>query len=157
MMHWTPDDFSEYGETPREADYADPSYYQPDTSSVPHSAQPVQPLKSYSDYTHGPTIVNSYDPALMTEYQEYRGPSSLEGYTTDAGSEQREASERGNAGDGSKKRKGLAGLGGIGAAIGALLLKFPVLGLVLKFGWAGISAIASILVYSFIFGLQFAV
>src|SRR5437764_2444017 len=117
-MHWKPDDFSEYSETSSENDYADPAYYRRDTMKTPRSAQPVQPLNSYSDYEHGPTIVDSYDPALM---REYRGPSSTEGYTTDAGAEQREAAERGSV-EGSKKRKGgLAGLGGIGAALAALL------------------------------------
>ncbi len=153
-MRGIPDDFSEYRETPQETDYANPVYYQQETSGTPRSAQTLQPLKAYSDYMHGPTVVNSYDPALMSEYS---GPSSLEGYTTDAGTEQREAAARGNHENSSKKRKGLAGLGGIGVGIGALLLKFPMLGLVLKFGWAGISAIISIVVYSYIFGWQFAV
>ena len=155
-MHWNPDDFSEYGEAPQETDYANPSYYsQQDMSKTPRSAQPVQHLQSYSDYMHGPTVVNSYDPAMTQEYHEFSGSS--QDYAGDAGSEpqQPSADEKPNAGN--MKRKGLAGLGGIGAAIGALLLKFPLLGVFLKFGWAGISAIISIVVYSYIFGWQFAV
>src|SRR5437588_5648011 len=153
MMHWNPDDFSEYSESPQETDYADPSYYQHDASKTPRSAQPVQQLKSYSDYAHGPTIVDSYDPALMPEY---RGPSSMEGYTTDAGAEQRDAAERGNADASKKRRGGLAGLGGIGAALAALL-KLQWLVVFAKFGFAGFSAIVSIVLYSFLFGWPFAV
>src|SRR5438105_5104137 len=117
IMHRNPDDFSEYTEAPDGSDYADPAYYQQGTSNAPRSAQPVQPLNSYSDYAHGPTIVNDYDPALMSEY---RGPSSMEGYTVDAGSEQRDAAERGNAEKSKRRKGGLAGLGGIGAALAAL-------------------------------------
>ncbi|OLB62463.1 MAG: hypothetical protein AUH94_04815 [Ktedonobacter sp. 13_2_20CM_2_54_8] len=155
MMHWNPDDFSEYSKSPQETDYADPSYYQHDASKAPRSAQPVQQLKSYSDYAHGPTVVNSYDPALMAEYQEVTGASSADDYATGAGQDEPAASGKSEAG--SNKRKGLAGLGGIGAALAALLLKFPMLGIFLKFGWAGISAVISIVVYSYIFGWQFAV
>jgi len=152
-MHWDPDNFSEYTDSSNGSDYADPAYYQQDTLKAPRSAQPVQPLSSHSDYAHGPTIVNSYDPALMSEY---RGPSGMEGYTMDAGSEQRDAAERGSV-EGSKKRKGgLAGLGGIGAVLAALL-KFQWLAVFLKFGFAGFSAIVSIVLYSFLFGWPFAV
>ena len=152
-MHWKPDDFSEYSETSNESDYADPAYYKRDTLKAPRSAQPVQPLNSYSDYEHGPTIVNNYDPALMSEY---RGPSSMEGYTMDAGSEQRDAAERGNVEGNIRRKGGLAGLGGIGALLAALL-KFQWLAIFLKFGFAGFSAIVSIVVYSFLFGWPFAV
>ena len=152
-MHWKPGDFSEYSETSNESDYADPAYYQKDTLKAPRSAQPVQPLNSYSDYEHGPTIVNNYDPALMPEY---RGPSSMEGYTMDAGSEQRDAAERGNVEGNIRRKGGLAGLGGIGALLAALL-KFQWLAIFLKFGFAGFSAIVSIVVYSFLFGWPFAV
>src|SRR5947209_3593882 len=80
----------------------------------------------------------------------------MEGYTTDASAEQRDAAERGNA-EGSKKRKGrLAGLGGIGAALVALL-KLQWLVVFAKFGFAGFSAIVSIVLYSFLFGWPFAV
>src|SRR2546430_4037515 len=86
----------------------------------------------------------------------YRGPSSIEGYTEDIGAEQREAAKRGTT-ESSNKRKGLAGLGGLGAALSALLLKFPLLAPLLKFGWLGFSALFSVAVYSLIFGWQFAV
>ena len=45
----------------------------------------------------------------------YRGPESIDGYTEDIGAEQREAAKRGTT-EGGRKRKGLAGLGGLGAA-----------------------------------------
>src|SRR3989440_1048431 len=153
-MRWNTDDFSEYSEAPQETDYASPSYYQQDAPETSRSAQPVQQLKSHADYTHGPTIVNSYDPAQLSEYtgyKEFTGASSMDNYTVD------DRPNEPSAGTANKKRKGLAGLGGIGAALGALLLKFPMLGIFLKFGWAGISAVISIVVYSYIFGWQFAV
>jgi Zn-dependent protease len=167
-MSWNPSDFSEYSETPAEVDYSSPAYYEQDAAKAPRSAQPVQslePLQAYPDYEYaqGPTLVNGYDPAPMTEY---RGPSNMEGYTIDAGQEQREAAERGTV-DGGKKRKGLVGLGGIGATIIGLLIKFKMLLLLLfdfkwlaffaKFGLASITALISIAAYSLIFGWPFAV
>jgi Zn-dependent protease len=47
-------------------------------------------------------------------------------------------------------------LGGL-AALGAALLKIPGLAFVLKFGFAGLTALASVFVYSFLFGWRFAV
>jgi len=157
--------FSEYretphGEAPNEIDYANPSYYHqatPPTPSTPYSTRPEQsplsPVESYSDYANGPTLVNVQGPAMM---EEYRGPASMDGYTTDAGVEQREAAAQGKVETG-KKRKRLAGLGGIGATIGALLLKLKGLAFLLKFGWAGFTALFSIAVYSLIFGWPFAI
>ena len=77
-----------------------------------------------------------------------------------------EAAERGHVSNG-KKRKGLAGLGGLGIAIGTLLLKIKTVLLFLlnlkwlalfgKFGFAGITAIISVVAYSFLFGWPFAI
>lgn len=170
-MRWKPDDFSEYGDTPlygnapNEIDYSDPAYYHQTTPTT--SRQPVQALaplmEAYPDYANGPTIVNGQSSPMMDEY---RGPATMEGYTTDVGAEQREAAARGKAETG-KKRKGLAKLGGIGIAIGGLLLKlkaifFLLLNLkwllfVAKFGFAGITALVSIGLYALIFGLPFAI
>src|SRR5438270_13860440 len=125
-MHWNPDDFSEYSESAQETDYADPSYYQHDASKTPRSAQPVQQLKSYSDYVHGPTVVNSYDPALMPEYYESTGASRADDYATGVGQE--EPTAGGKSDTGTNKRKGLAGLGAMGSALAALLLTFSSLG-----------------------------
>src|SRR5712692_5184005 len=177
-MRWNPDDYSEYGGTPQygtspgEEDYSDPAYYKQATRltpQAPRADQPVQSLESlpatesYADYANGPTLVNAQGPTMM---QEYRGPAGMEGYTADAGAEQREAAAHGKV-EAGKKRKGLAGLGGIGATIGALLLKFKAVLLLLlnlkwvvflaKFGWAGFSALLSVAIYSLIFGWQFAI
>lgn len=162
-MYWNPDEYSEYNENSGEIDYSHPSYYGQTHPETPHSAQSVQRLDSYPDYANGPTIINSYDTAQM---EEYRSPSNMEGYTIDVGAEQREAAKRGSAERG-KKRKGVAGLGGIAATIGALLLKFKTLLVLLfdikwlaffaKFGLAGITAVVSIAAYSLLFGWPFAV
>ncbi|MDQ6661485.1 MAG: site-2 protease family protein [Chloroflexota bacterium] len=148
--------------------YSDPTYYSPQQAEAIDAqseqlAQPdqvVRPVEAYPEYMYrdNPAGVDSYDPAFSTAYT---GPASVEGYTTDVGAEQRQAAE------GSKKRKGLAGLGGIGASIVALAVKFKAFLLLLlnlkwlalagKFGIAGISALISVFVYSFIFGWQFAV
>ncbi len=158
-MSWNPrDDFSEYyDQTSSHIDYSDPAYYQSEIPKVSRSAQPVQsldPSTIYSTYAHElPSDKLDYEAELMTPY---RGPSSIEGYTEDIGAEQREATKRGTA-EGGRKRKGLAGLGGLGAALSALLLKFPLLAPLLKFGWLGFSALFSVVVYSLIFGWQFAV
>src|SRR5712691_2898926 len=103
------EEFSEYGAAPGEHDYSNPAYYRQSVPQTPRSAQPVQHLDSYLDDGNDPTRVDDYDTAQMSAY---RGPSSLESYTTDVGAEQREAARRGSA-SGSRKRKGLAGLGGI--------------------------------------------
>jgi len=147
-------EYREYNGRSNEIDYAHPEYYQP--SVAPRSAQPVQPLDSYVDYSaYAEPVVPYYEPEQM---QEYRGPQSVEGYAADPGAQQREAGQSGKIEDGGKRKRGLlARIGGLIAAIGALLLKFKSLAFLLKFGWAGISAIVSIFVYSFIFGWRFAV
>ncbi|TMF42817.1 MAG: site-2 protease family protein [Chloroflexi bacterium] len=155
-MSWNPDEFAdyrEYGSIGNTSDYSDPTYYKQEESKTPRSAQPVQSLESpptYPAYTPPASPdMYAYDPAQMSAY---RGPSSLEGYTVDAGAEQRKTAEEG------KKRKGLAGLGGLGATIVALLVKFNTLLLLFaKVGFAGITALISIGVYALIFGWQFAV
>lgn len=163
-MSWNPDEFAdyrEYGSVGNTSDYSDPTYYQQEETKTPRSAQPVQSLEpppTYPAYTPASPDMYAYDPAQMSAY---RGPSSLEGYTVDAGEEQRKVANEG------KKRKGLAGLGGLGATIVALLIKFKTLLVVLfdlkwlavfaKFGFAGITALISIAAYSLIFGWQFAV
>jgi Zn-dependent protease len=158
-MSWNPkDDFSEYyNRTSRHIDYSDPAFYQNETSQAPRSAQPVQsldPSLEYSNYAQElPSDKLENEAELMTPY---RGPADIDGYTKDIGAEQSEAAKR-DTGNGGSKRKGLAGLGGLGAALSALLLKFPLLAPLLKFGWLGFSALFSVVVYSLIFGWQFAV
>ena len=158
-MSWNPDDdFSEYSDrNARQIDYSDPAFYQNETSQAPRSAQPVQsldPSTAYSNYGHElPSDKLEYEAELMTPY---RSPAEIDGYTEDIGAQQHEVAKGGTR-DGGVKRKGLAGLGGLGAALSALLLKFPVLAPLLKFGWLGFSALFSVVVYSLIFGWQFAV
>jgi Zn-dependent protease len=165
-MHWNSNNFSEYGQATDDYDYSHPTYYQQETTSSPHSAQPVQSLDAYPDSLRNSTPVgndDNYDPAVMSPYQ---GPTHLDGYTTDAGAEQREAAERGHVSEG-KKRKGLAGLAGLGIAIATLLLKIKTvllfllnlewLAVLAKFGFAGITAIISVVAYSFLFGWPFAI
>ncbi|HEV7236942.1 MAG TPA: site-2 protease family protein, partial [Ktedonobacteraceae bacterium] len=135
-----------------ETNYADPTFYQQDSLHAPRSAQPVEPLESYASFAYGSHVQDNDESVIATEY---RGPASLEGYTVDVGSEQREAAQDGEMGS-AKKRKGLAGLGGIGAIIAALL-KLQWLAYLLKFGFAGFSAIISIVLYSYLFGWPFAV
>jgi Zn-dependent protease len=161
-MYTDPGQYSDYNDNPYEMDYAHPSYYESNTSTS-RSAQPAQPLDQpdqldqfdpYIGSANSSSSSNGYNEALMSEY---RGPSSLEGYTGDVGAQQREAAQRGRAEEG-KSRKGLlARLGGLGATIGALLLKLKSLAFLLKFGWAGITAVASIAVYAFFFGWPFAI
>ena len=151
------DEFSEYDDqTSRHIDYSDPAFYQSDTSKASRSDQPVQsldPSTVYSTYAHElPSDKLDYEAEVMTPY---RGPSSIEGYTEDIGAEQSEAAKR--RAEGGNRRRGLAGLGGLGAALSALLLKFPLLAPLLKFGWLGFSALFSVAVYSLFWGWQFAI
>lgn len=160
-MYRNPDDFSEYGSVPQETNYADPTYYQQE----PRSAQPVQPLDPYTGYApeqagyyEYANVVPAEPEALRTnapQMQEYRGPSTVDGYTSDAGAEQRDASANGSA-DGPKKRRGLAGLGGLAVTIGGFLLKFKGLLFFIKFAPALISAAVSVVIYSLFFGWTFA-
>jgi len=168
-VYRNPNDYSEYDEystVPQGADYASPTYYQQES----RSAQPEQPLDPYTGYATYPEseqsgyyeYANNSVPApsqmLQTDVpltQEYRDPSSTSGYTADVGAEQREAAARGNT-DGPKRRRELAGLGGLAATIGGLLLKFKGLLFLIKFAPALISAAISIVVYSLFFGWQFA-
>ena len=160
-MSWNPKD-EYYDETPNGIDYANPAYYQQGTAETPRSAQPVKsldPMPSYPGDTNETSEMAGQDAVLMSPYT---GPASLEGYTVDAGAEQREIAKRGSA-EGSKKRKGLAGgLGGIGATIVALLIKFKTALFVLfdlkwllpfsKIGFASITALISIGAYALFFG-----
>ena len=144
--------YREYSNQAHETDYAHPDYYQP---SVKEPAQPVQPLDHESTYTeYTDTPLPYYEDEAM---QEYRGPQSMEGYVADPGAAQREAAERENTAEGKPSKKGLAGIGGIIAAISAFLMKIPSLAFLLKFGVAGASAFVSVIAYSFLFGWPFAI
>ncbi len=145
-------DYRKYNSQANETDYAHPDYYQPPAA---RSAQPVQPLDpeiEYKEYTD--TSVPYYAAEQM---QEYRGPQGMEGYVADPGAEQQQAAEEANRAEGKGRKKGLAGIGGIIATIGAFLMKFPALAFLLKFGLAGASAFVSVIAYSFLFGWPFAI
>jgi len=144
--------YREYSNRSHETNYAHPDYYQSSATDSKQPAQPPEHENTYTEYTDTPL---PYYEAEAT--QEYRGPQSMEGYVADPGAEQREAAERENTAEGKRSKKGLAGIGGIVAAIGALLTKIPALALVFKFGLAGASAFVSIIAYSFLFGWPFAV
>ncbi|HLX57064.1 MAG TPA: site-2 protease family protein [Ktedonobacteraceae bacterium] len=168
-MSWNPDEFSEYREHADAPDYSNPAYYQQNETPTPRSAQPVQQLEppptlvAHGQASSASPAMYAYDPGQMSAY---RGPSSMEGYTDDAGADQRELAKHGTISDG-KKRKKLAGLGGLGATIIGLLVKFKALLVVLfdlkwfavfsKVGFAGITAIISVAAYSLIFGWPFAI
>jgi Zn-dependent protease len=176
-MYWNSDEPSENKSPLKEFDYANPLYYQqaaqqvmPATSSVGETEQPLDP---YGDdvYAYNPTYESPYapttpEPAVVSAYGAYSGPADMEGYTADVGAEQREAAKSGKIESG-KRRKRLAGLGGLGTAIIAFLVKIKtILFLLLNLKWlavfgqvgiASISAIVSVFAYSFFFGWPFAI
>jgi Zn-dependent protease len=158
-MSWNPEeDFSEYNHRrAHQIDYSNPTFYETkmDQVSDPElSEQVVDPATVYTEYAHElPSDKVDYQTETVTPY---RSPADIESFTNDGAAGQPRESKRGTS-EGSNRRKGLAGLGGIGAAISALLLKFPLLAPLLKFGWLGFTALFSVIVYSLIFGWQFAI
>ena len=156
---------SSYPEQPAQPDYSDPAYYQQRGPVTPRTSQPAQRLDPSPADTpsYASPQMYAYDPGQMTAY---KGPSSLEGYTADVGEEQREAARRGSA-EQSGKRKRLAGLGGIGATIIGLIVKFKTLLVVLfdfkwflafsKIGFTSITILISVAAYALIFGWPFAI
>lgn len=163
-MSRKPDDFADY----RFVEYPQPSYDDPrfymGHQEDPGASQGVLPESM-------PVEENSFSPNEAASLYDYRGPESLEHYTVDVGEEQREAAEKGYV-DGpnsarNRRRKRLAGLGGLGATLVGLLLKFKALLILLfdikwvaflgKFGLASISALISVAIYSRLFGWGFAV
>ncbi|GHO89869.1 site-2 protease family protein [Dictyobacter formicarum] len=168
MYNSNPEDYSTYRENngnAQEIDYAHPEYYHaPSEQPGSFSAQPVprrdpyagsppnpyadnyanyQQQQTYNPYTEQP----SYQPHYGETAQEYRGPQSLEHYAA-------QQQEQAGATQGNSRKKGAAGLGGLLIALGGLLLKF---GWLLKFGLFGFSALASVFVYSLLFGWSFAI
>lgn len=174
-------DFSEYGDNSDYSnydssyepvhgspDYAHPNYYNQDALSqapVSPTQQEVNAPEPYTGYYEYPNATNNpynpYNPYTPSPYQEYRNPASMPGYTSDIESDQREAAERGSAdeqkAEGARKKKGLAGLGGLATTIIALLLKFKGLIFLIKFAPAILSAVISVAIYSIFLGWPFAV
>ncbi len=148
-------EYREYGGKRGEVDYSHPEYYQPPAQQSPLPVEPPDLYNPYGDNEgYVPAVTDS--PYHVEQMQEYRGPSAMEGYTVDAGMEQREAARRGSAGSG-RKRGGLAGIGGAIIAAVAWLLKLKGLLFLFKFGWAGITALISIAIYAIFFGWPFAI
>ena len=144
-----------------EIDYAHPEYYQQKERRV-YSVQPIENDNPYdpssSSYPEAAPESSASEISYGTEQMsEYRGPKSIEGYTTDVGSEQRKAAERGSMEEAGKRKKGLAGIGTGLVAFIAAALKLPWLLALLKFGWLGFTAFISVVAYSVIFGWYFAV
>lgn len=123
--------FSEYAQPSErnEVNYADPRFYHtlPESGDAPHSSPPSPPVYAY--------------------VSEYRDPSNLEHYTTDVGMAERGAAQNGRAESASPRKKGLAGLGGLGVALGLLI----------KFGIFGSTALLSVIVYAGLFGWEFGI
>ena len=151
-MAQNPDNFTsrEYSSQPSRSDYANPDYYRQAATWQRSVDLPAVDASQHD--------VNAVEDPYMYEY---RKPQSLAGYTTYPGVEQQvqeaKIEQSDQAQSQSKKRKGLAGIGGAIAAIIASLSKLGSLGFLLKFGWAGISALISIAVYSWLFGWRFAI
>ena len=163
-MYRNPNDFSEYSNVSSEADYSSPTYYQQESLS----AQPVQPLDPYTGYAPSAQETGYYEYGNVVpaepetsqtdgpQLQEYQTtPTNYEGYAAHDGAEQHDEAPSEST-DGPKKRKGLAGLGGLAATIGGLLLKLKGLIFFIKFAPALISAAVSVVVYSLFFGWEFA-
>jgi Zn-dependent protease len=153
--------YQQYDARSQGGDYLHPDYYREAPQLAP--AQSEEPFHPY--VTPGPDVGSyeddnkEFDQQFQNPYAqeyEYKGPQSIEGYTVDAEAEQAEGAKAGTAAS-KKKRKGLAGIGGGIAALGAWLLKFKFLLFLLKFGVAGFTALFSIAIYALIFGWRFAV
>lgn len=135
-MSWNPENYADYAFSeytqPSESNtinYADPRFYQawPESGETPHSLpQPPQP----------PTAPAYGYPAVLGEYH---GPTR--------GMAPGEEAQHGAAQATNQRKKGLAGLGGIGVALGLLL----------KFGLFGSTALLSVIVYAGLFGWEFGI
>lgn len=163
-MSRRPDDFAEYSL----ADYSQPSYDDPRFYN-PRPEDPVAPRQTFVEPPGYEEVAPAPEGEMPSE--EYRSPYALEHYTSDVGEEQRAAGEKGmvdgSEAERSKKRKRLAGLGGLGATLVGLLAKFKTLLVVLldikwvaflgKFGLASLSAVISVAVYAQLFGWGFGI
>ena len=159
-MYENSEDSSRYYSSPAGAGYTDPRYYQQDGIGEQDSPFILSPESSYpvpySDYgIYQPEI--SYRDIVPTEVPvlptEYRGPQQLHEYTAGENADTASTPE----GGAKRKKRGLAKLGGLGAALAALLLKLQSLAFLLKFGLAGITALISVGVYAFFLGWPFAI
>ncbi len=161
-MYGQHDDFLNqygYGKTPEssETDYANPAYYKQDAPVwSPLSESVDNPYVEYTEYTGSVKHEDlaSYGDSVLPSA--YSGPVEISQYTWPEDMHEQPVVTDGKV-EPKKKRKGLAGLGGIGATIMALLLKLQGLAFLLKFGIAGITALASVAIYAFFLGWPFAI
>lgn len=153
--------YQEHGAQSQGGDYLHPDYYRSEEPQSP----PAQSEEPFHPYVTPDPYAGSYEDSQKTEQQfqnpyeqkyEYRGPQSIENDTVDSQAEQAEGTKIGTSAP-EKKRKGLAGIGGSIAALGAWLVKLKGLLFLAKFGMAGFTALFSVAIYSLIFGWRFAV
>jgi Zn-dependent protease len=166
-VYRNPKDFPEYDAADDEEDYANPNYYLEPAPAPPQSVESapteddLDVCADYPTYSSDPAYIEDLLNDKNVFVHEYRDPRELAGYISNILSEQRGTAKdndnRDNANDRGKKRKGLAGLGSIGAAIVAFMLKFQWLVFLLKFGLAGITALISVAAYALFWGWSFAI
>lgn len=142
-MSWKPEEFSEYSFSEYnlsmqhvQPEYTDPYFYQAGSALQPSQPAPPQ-QRGFSVFTPPP----DYD----LQMQEYTGPANLLSSVTEGGSGEQPAD--GGLGTGQRRRRGLAELGGVGA----------VLGILLKFGLASVTAVISVFIYAQLFGWGFGI
>lgn len=136
-MSWKPEEFSDYRFSEYSAsiqhvqpEYTDPHFYQWGGASRPSLPAAQQ---------HGPAVPPAGDDEVV-QLREYTGPASIE-------LEQRRILQGEGANATERRRRGLAELGGVGAALGILL----------KFGLASVTAVISIFIYAQLFGWGFGI
>jgi Zn-dependent protease len=150
-----------YGAQSQREDYLHPDYYRSGTSQS-SPAQPEEPFHPYATtdlYAESNEENKEANQQLQNPYAqiyEYQKSQNIESPTVETETEPAEGAKVGTA-PSKKKRKGLAGLGGSIAALGAWLVKLKGLLFLAKFGMAGFTALFSVAVYSLIFGWRFAV
>ncbi len=160
-MYGNSDDFSQYNAAPDGANYTDPYSYQQGSTSgkqaspSPYAVSPEQsypdPYSDYSSYNPDFSYKDMASVEMPTMPTEYRRPQQVQEQIASNGTNATSEPET------KGKKRGLAKLGGLGAAIAALLLKLQSLAFLLKFGLAGITALISIGIYAFFLGWPFAI
>lgn len=159
-MSRKPDDFADSSLVEYlQPSYDDPRFYEPRRED-PETFQNA----AYTSASHEAVSPEQDETVVMSEY---RGPEALVEHASDAQVEgQKEAARAEDGSSGGSKKKRLAGLGGVGATLVGLLVKFKTLLVVLfdikwvaflgKFGLASLSALVSVAIYSRLFGWGFA-
>ena len=180
-------DASEYSssyEQSQRVDYAHPNYYtqgmpaapstvpsqeetseqySPTSSSHDYYDYPDAENNPYNPYDPSPTygVYSVYPPVPAPQGEQHQEPVFYDEHTQAMSQEQRASTSQESANEttneSARRRKGLAGLGGLATTIGALLLKFKSVLLLLKFAPAIISAAISIGIYALFLGWPFAV